>query len=115
MAAKQHDSFLDRSTEEMEPPRKTVQPFVAKNQQQVTTLNKEEYERKQRQIGTIEGNLLQLNLERDKFKNEFDKIPENPKTIAQKRRREDLERELGILNKNIASLKTKLREFDVLH
>jgi predicted nucleic acid-binding Zn-ribbon protein len=57
---------------------------------------------------------LQLNLERDKFKNEFDKIPENPKTIAQKRRREDLERELSILNKNIASLKTKLRELDAI-
>lgn len=56
--------------------------------------------------------MYQLNLERDKFKNEFDKIPENPKTLAQKRRREDLERELSILNKNIASLKTKLREFE---
>lgn len=69
-------------------------------------------ERRERQIGNIESNLYQLNLERDKFKNEFDKIPENPKTLAQKRRREDLERELSILNKNIASLKTKLREFE---
>ncbi len=55
-----------------------------------------------------------MNLERDKFKNEFDRIPENPKTIIQKRRKEDLERELGILNKNIASLKTKLRELDAI-
>ena len=62
----------------------------------------------------MENNLLQLNMERDKYKNEYDKIPENPKTIAQKRRREELERELSILNKNIASLKTKLREFDAL-
>ena len=54
-------------------------------------------------------------MERDKFKNEFDKIPENPKTIAQKRRREDLEREISILNKNIASMKIKLRELDALH
>ena len=44
-------------------------------------------------------------MERDKYKNEYDKIPENAKTIAQKRRREDLERELSILNKNIGSLK----------
>ncbi len=51
-------------------------------------------------------------MERDKFKNEFDRLPENPKTMIQKRRREELERELSILNKNIASLKTKLREFD---
>ena len=57
---------------------------------------------------------MQLNMERDKFKNEFDKIPENAKTIAQKRRREELERELSILNKNIASLKTKLRDFGAL-
>jgi predicted nucleic acid-binding Zn-ribbon protein len=54
-------------------------------------------------------------MEKDKYKNEFDKIPENPKTIAQKRRREELERELSILNKNIASLKTKLRDLDALH
>jgi predicted nucleic acid-binding Zn-ribbon protein len=65
-------------------------------------------------VATIEQNLLQLNLERDRFKNEFDKIPENPKTIAQKRRREELDRELQILNKNIASLKTKLRELDAI-
>lgn len=45
-------------------------------------MNKEEYERRERQVINVEGNLLQLNLERDKFKNEFDKIPENPKTIA---------------------------------
>lgn len=94
---------------------KTSKALPPKNQQQVTTLNKEEYERRERQVINVEGNLLQLNLERDKFKNEFDKIPENPKTIAQKRRREDLERELQILNKNIVSMKTKLRELDAMH
>ncbi len=65
-------------------------------------------------MSNIEGNLLQLNLERDKFKNEFDRLPENPKTIVQKRRREELERDLAILNKNIASLKTKLRDLDAI-
>lgn len=50
--------------------------------QQATTLSKEEHEKRQRQLANVEANLLQLNLERDKFKNEFDKIPENPKTIA---------------------------------
>ena len=54
-------------------------------------------------------------MERDKYKNEFEKIPENPKTIAQKRRREELDRGLSILNKNIASMKTKLKEMDALH
>ena len=53
-------------------------------------------------------------MERDKFKAEFDKIPENAKTIAQRRRREDLERELGILNKQIGGLKTKLRELEAI-
>lgn len=32
--------------------------FLAKNQQQVTTLNKEDFEKRQRQIGNIENNLL---------------------------------------------------------
>ena len=63
----------------------------------------------------IETNLLQLNLERDKYKAEFDKIPENAKTIAQRRRKEELEIELDILGKNIASLKTKLREIENSH
>lgn len=54
-------------------------------------------------------------MERDRYKAEFDKLPENPKTIAQKRRREELERELGILGKQIAGMKSKLKELDALH
>ena len=34
--------------------------------------------------------------------------------MNQKRRKEDLERELAILNKNISSFKTKLRELDAI-
>lgn len=41
---------------------------------------------------------------------EYDKIPESAKTIAQKRRRGDLEREIKIIDKNISSLKKKLRD-----
>ena len=51
-------------------------------------------------------------MERDRYKAEFEKIPENAKTIAQRRRREELERELDILNKNIYSLKTKLKDIE---
>ena len=51
-------------------------------------------------------------MEKDKYKAEFNKIPENAKTIAQRRRREDLERELDILNKNIYSLRTKLKDLE---
>ena len=53
-------------------------------------------------------------MEKQKYKNEYDKIPEKPKTIAQRRRKEELERELQILGKNISSLKQKLREMDAL-
>jgi len=33
-------------------------------------------------LENIESNLLQLNLDKDKLKAEFDKIPDNAKTIA---------------------------------
>lgn len=46
---------------------------------------------------------------------EFDKIPDNAKTIAQRRRREELDTEIKIVNKNISGLKNKLRELDALH
>jgi hypothetical protein len=49
------------------------------------------------------------------MQDEFDKIPENAKTIVQRRRRDELDRELAILGNNISSLKKKLRDFDVLH
>jgi len=79
---------------------------------QVATLSKDAYDKKQQQIQNIENNLLQLNMEREKYQNEFNKIPESAKTIAQRRRRDDLEREISILNKNISSLKNKLKELD---
>jgi hypothetical protein len=39
-------------------PPQQMSGFQAKNQQQVTTLNKEDFEKRQRQIGNIENNLL---------------------------------------------------------
>ena len=53
-------------------------------------------------------------MEKKKLNMEFDKIPESAKTIAQRRRRGDLEREIKILDKNISSLKKKLRDMEVL-
>jgi len=53
-------------------------------------------------------------MEREKYSNELNKIPESAKTIAQRRRREDLEREMGILGRNISGLKAKLKELDAL-
>jgi hypothetical protein len=46
---------------------------------------------------------------------ELVKLPDNGKTMAQRRRKEDLDMEVGILNSNINSLKTKLRDLNVLH
>ena len=69
---------------------------------------------KQIQLENIENNLLALNLEKDKYKSEFDKIPENAKTMAQIRRRQFLEQELKLLNKNIGTLKQKLRDMGEL-
>ena len=37
---------------------------------------------KAQQLENIEAKLLQLNLDKDKYKGEFDKIPESAKTIA---------------------------------
>ena len=46
------------------------------------------------QLQIIESNLLQLNLEKDKAKDELSKLPENPKKLEQMRRREYLEGEV---------------------
>ena len=71
--------------------------------------------KKEIHLENIEKNLLQLNIDKDKYKAEFDKIPENPKTMAQKRRRTFLEGELKLISKNIGSLKQKLRDMGELH
>lgn len=67
------------------------------------------------QVKGIEQNLLNLQMEQGKLVREFDRIPENAKTIAQRRRKEELDREIKIVNKNISNLKNKLREMDALH
>ncbi len=61
------------------------------------------------QVQNVENNMMQLNIDRDKYKAELSKIPESAKTMAQIRRREFLEQELRLLGKNIGSLKAKLR------
>lgn len=66
------------------------------------------------QLLNVEKNLLALNMDRDKYKAELDKIPESAKTMVQIRRRQHLESELKIVNKNISNLKTKLRQMGEL-
>ena len=46
---------------------------------------------------------------------EYDRIPENAKKIDQRRRREELERDIKGINSSISGLKNKLRELDALH
>ena len=57
---------------------------------------------------------MQLNIDKDKYKAEFDKIPESAKTMAQIKRRKFLEDELKILQKNIGKMKQKLRDMGEL-
>ncbi len=66
------------------------------------------------QIRNIETNLMQLNIATDKYKADLDKIPENAKTIAQRRRREFLEQEMKVIGKNLGLLKGKLRDLGEL-
>ena len=67
-----------------------------------------------KQLQNVEKNLLALNMERDKYKAELDKIPESAKTMVQIRRRQHLESELKVVNKNISNLKSKLRQMGEL-
>ena len=57
---------------------------------------------------------MKLNIDRDKYKAELEKIPESAKTMAQIRRREFLESELKLTTKNIGNLKQKLRDMGEL-
>ena len=66
------------------------------------------------QVRNIEQSLLGLQLEQKKLVSEFDRIPENAKTMAQRRRKEELEREIKDVNKNISGMRNKLREMDAL-
>ena len=57
---------------------------------------------------------MKLNIDKDKYKAELEKIPESAKTMAQIRRREFLESELKLTTKNIGNLKSKLRDMGEL-
>ena len=65
---------------------------------------------KAQQISTVETNMMQLNIQRDKLKDELSKMPEHAKKAAQIRRREYLEQETSLLSRNIATLKQKLKD-----
>jgi len=53
-----------------------------------------EKEKQMNRVKSVEQTMMSLQLEQKKLVAEFDKIPENAKTIAQRRRREELDREI---------------------
>jgi regulator of replication initiation timing len=57
---------------------------------------------------------MQLNLEKDKAKDELSKIPSQPKKAEQIRRREYLEQEVATISKQIGVIKHKLREMNAV-
>lgn len=54
--------------------------------------------------------MMQLNIQRDKLKDELNKMPEHLKKAAQMRRREYLEQETSLLSRNITTLRQKLKD-----
>lgn len=62
------------------------------------------------QLANVESKLMTLNIDKDKYKNELEKIPDNAKTIAQRSRKEFLEEELKVIGRNISTMKQKLRD-----
>jgi hypothetical protein len=57
---------------------------------------------------------LQLNLEKDKHKDELNKLPSAPKKAEQIRRREYLEAEIQTLTRQIGTIKQKLRDLNAI-
>ena len=58
---------------------------------------------------------MQIQIDQRKLQNELDKLPESgPRTIAQRKRREEVERDLAVASKNISGIRNKLRELDAL-
>jgi len=66
-------------------------------------------------VASLENKLMVLQLDKKRLESEFTKMPEHPKSIAQKRRKQTLETELDTLDTNIGNLKTKLRNLKVFH
>lgn len=63
----------------------------------------------------MEKQLLDMQLDQNRLQAEFDRIPDNAKTIAQRRRKAELERELQIAAKSVSTLRNKLRDMKVLY
>jgi uncharacterized phage infection (PIP) family protein YhgE len=62
----------------------------------------------------LENKLMNLQMDKKRLDDELSKIPPQSRRIAQLKRKEDIELELQILNSNISTIKTKLRQLNAL-
>mmetsp|Transcript_40652 Transcript_40652/g.39270 ORF Transcript_40652/g.39270 Transcript_40652/m.39270 type:complete len:87 (+) Transcript_40652:142-402(+) len=53
--------------------------------------------------------LLQMQMEREKLVQENNRIGDFPKTVQQNRRKDEIQKEVQILNNNITNTKSKLK------
>jgi hypothetical protein len=68
-------------------------------------------QQKHTQIMKLENSLLTFQMDRDRLQGELEKIPESHRlSHNQKQRREELEKEIVLLDKNINTVKLKLRD-----
>ena len=62
----------------------------------------------------LEGKLMALQMDKNRLADELAKIPPQGRRIAQIKRKEEIDLELEILNSNISTIKSKLRQFNAL-
>ena len=62
----------------------------------------------------LEGKLMALQMDKNRLEDELAKIPPQGRRIAQIKRKEEIDLELEILNSNISTIKSKLRQFHAL-
>lgn len=78
----------------------------------MTFPSNESYERNKDVILRLESTLSGLQIEKQRLENELNKIPEQTRTLNIKKRRNELEMQLAMVEQNITSLKSKLRRLN---
>lgn len=78
----------------------------------VTFPSNESYERNKDSISRLENTLSGLQIEKQKIENELNKLPEQTRTLSLKKRRNELEMQLAMVDQNITNMKSKLRRFN---
>jgi hypothetical protein len=86
-------------------------PFAAQLTQSVPPKSEMNPQQKHTQIMKLENSLLTFQMERDRMQAELEKIPESHRqNHNQKQRKNELERGVELMEKNINTVKLKLRE-----